>query len=181
MPTHLSQADRQYLEQLAGQDTPPTERQKAIALLGLAQGLTLERVAEEAWIRKEQVESLAVEFDLRGLAGVGLSEKTSVIPSAHEIVEVTIRIAIRIQDVKDGGYWANVPDLPGCVAQAETRESLLSNIKQAIQDWFADAPMKTEQEAVQLTAIQGGVAPLDRCFPVPNEYLPPPSWSDEDE
>jgi len=31
-----------------------------------------------------------------------------------------------------GGYWAEVPALPGCVSQGETREELQANIQEAI-------------------------------------------------
>lgn len=32
-----------------------------------------------------------------------------------------------------GGYWAEVPILPGCVSQGKTREQALQNIKEAIE------------------------------------------------
>lgn len=32
----------------------------------------------------------------------------------------------------EGGYWAEVIDLPGCVSQGETPEELLENIREAI-------------------------------------------------
>ena len=33
---------------------------------------------------------------------------------------------------EDGGYIAEVPSLPGCYSQGETREEALANIKEAI-------------------------------------------------
>lgn len=32
----------------------------------------------------------------------------------------------------DSGYWAEVPALPGCYTQAETKEELLENLREAI-------------------------------------------------
>lgn len=31
------------------------------------------------------------------------------------------------------GYWAEVPAIPGCVSQGETREELLLNVHEAIE------------------------------------------------
>ncbi len=33
---------------------------------------------------------------------------------------------------EEGGFWAEVPALPGCVTQAETLEELVSNLHEAI-------------------------------------------------
>lgn len=34
---------------------------------------------------------------------------------------------------EDGGYWGEVPELPGCASQGETMDELLANIIDAIQ------------------------------------------------
>ena len=34
---------------------------------------------------------------------------------------------------EEGGYWAEVPALPGCYSQGETVEETLSNVKEAIE------------------------------------------------
>ncbi|MGO9598587.1 MAG: hypothetical protein ACLP7Q_11410 [Isosphaeraceae bacterium] len=54
----------------------PSRRQKATALLRLADGLTVEEAAMHAGISKEQVETLAEEFAGSGLAGVGLAGRS---------------------------------------------------------------------------------------------------------
>lgn len=33
---------------------------------------------------------------------------------------------------EDGGFWAEVPDLPGCCSQGDTLEEMIYNIKEAI-------------------------------------------------
>jgi predicted RNase H-like HicB family nuclease len=33
---------------------------------------------------------------------------------------------------EEGGYWVEVPSLPGCFSQGETKEEALENIKEAI-------------------------------------------------
>jgi predicted RNase H-like HicB family nuclease len=37
-----------------------------------------------------------------------------------------------IHTAEEGGYWAEVPALPGCFAQAETLEDLLDEVRGAI-------------------------------------------------
>ena len=38
-----------------------------------------------------------------------------------------------IHKAEEGGYWAEVPALPGCYSQGETVEEALANIKEAIE------------------------------------------------
>ena len=38
-----------------------------------------------------------------------------------------------VHDAEEGGYWVEVPALPGCFSQGETIEQALSNIKEAIE------------------------------------------------
>ncbi len=42
-----------------------------------------------------------------------------------------------IHTAEDGGYWAEVPALPGCVTQGDTKEELESNLREAIEGWLA--------------------------------------------
>ncbi len=48
-----------------------------------------------------------------------------------------------------GGYWVEVPSLPGCFSQGETREEALENIKEAIalhiEDMIAAIGLPEEQ------------------------------------
>ena len=37
-----------------------------------------------------------------------------------------------IHAAEEGGYWVEVPALPGCLSQGETVEETLENIKEAI-------------------------------------------------
>lgn len=42
-----------------------------------------------------------------------------------------------VHKAKEGGYWAEVPALPGCVTQGETLPELRTNIKEAIEGWLS--------------------------------------------
>ena len=42
-----------------------------------------------------------------------------------------------IHKADEGGFWAEVPALPGCVTQGETLPELHVNIKEAIEGWLS--------------------------------------------
>ncbi len=42
------------------------------------------------------------------------------------------KYAIVIHEEPEGGFWAEVPALPGCYSQGETMEELLENVREAI-------------------------------------------------
>ena len=47
-----------------------------------------------------------------------------------------------VHEAEEGGFWAEVPALPGCVTQGETIAELLANLREAIQAWLAsDLPV----------------------------------------
>jgi predicted RNase H-like HicB family nuclease len=43
-----------------------------------------------------------------------------------------MKIKIIVHEAEEGGYWAEVPAIPGCVSQGETLEELDDNIREAI-------------------------------------------------
>lgn len=97
-----------------------------------------------------------------------------------QTLSVPVEIIAEVHEIEGGGYWAEVLRFPGCVAQAETIEALKQNIAQAVEDWLAASPVKTDVEARQLAAIQGRNAIVDESRPQSYRYQPPPSWIDED-
>jgi predicted RNase H-like HicB family nuclease len=96
-------------------------------------------------------------------------------------LSVPLQIVAEIHEIEGGGYWAEVPRFPGCIAHADTIEALKANIVQAVDDWLNGQPVKTEDEAKQLAEIQGASTPSEESYPQPYGYMPPPSWSDEDD
>ena len=50
-----------------------------------------------------------------------------------------MRQVILFRDVEDGGWVAEVPSLPGCVSQGETKQEALANVRDAIDGWVAVA------------------------------------------
>lgn len=41
-----------------------------------------------------------------------------------------------IHPAEEGGFWAEVPALPGCLSQGETKEEIQINIREAIEGWL---------------------------------------------
>ena len=44
-----------------------------------------------------------------------------------------MKIKVVIHEAEEGGYWAEVPAIPGCATQGETHEELLKNLQEAIE------------------------------------------------
>ncbi len=44
-----------------------------------------------------------------------------------------MRLKVVVHDAKEGGYWAEVPAIPGCATEGETFEELLKNLYEAIE------------------------------------------------
>ena len=44
-----------------------------------------------------------------------------------------MKLKVIVHDAAEGGYWAEVPAIPGCATQGETFEELLSNLYDAVE------------------------------------------------
>jgi len=44
-----------------------------------------------------------------------------------------MKIKVVIHEAEEGGYWAEVPAIPGCATQGDTFEELLKNLYEAIE------------------------------------------------
>ncbi|MGQ0674711.1 MAG: type II toxin-antitoxin system HicB family antitoxin [Rhodospirillales bacterium] len=44
-----------------------------------------------------------------------------------------MKLKVVIHKAEEGGFWGEVPALPGCASQGETIEELMANIKEAIE------------------------------------------------
>jgi predicted RNase H-like HicB family nuclease len=49
-----------------------------------------------------------------------------------------MRYTVVLERESDGGYVADVPTLPGCVSQGDSRAEALSNIREAIELYIED-------------------------------------------
>ena len=44
-----------------------------------------------------------------------------------------MKLKVIVHEAEEGGYWAEVPSIPGCATQGETFEELLKNLYQAVE------------------------------------------------
>ena len=47
-----------------------------------------------------------------------------------------LKIKVMIYPAEEGGFWAQVPALPGCITEGDTREELLANLREALQGYL---------------------------------------------
>jgi predicted RNase H-like HicB family nuclease len=67
-----------------------------------------------------------------------------------------MKIKVVIHDAEEGGFWAEVPSIPGCATQGETFEELLQNLYEAIEGCLSvdlDEPKSSDQGRVLEIAI----------------------------
>lgn len=57
-----------------------------------------------------------------------------------------MKLKVVIRQAEEGGFWAEVPAIPGCAAQGDTFEDLLSNIYEAV-----EGCMSIENQEVHLS------------------------------
>ena len=58
-----------------------------------------------------------------------------------------MKLKVVVHPAEEGGFWAEVPALPGCVSQGETLEEVRANIREAIEGWLL-----VEDDATQTTS-----------------------------
>jgi len=44
-----------------------------------------------------------------------------------------MKVKIVVHEAQEGGYWAEVPAIPGCVTQGETIPELIENLYDAVE------------------------------------------------
>ncbi|MGC9504462.1 type II toxin-antitoxin system HicB family antitoxin [Baaleninema sp.] len=47
-----------------------------------------------------------------------------------------MKCQVKIHPAEEGGYWAEVPALSGCITEGETWEEVLENLEDAIRGWL---------------------------------------------
>jgi predicted RNase H-like HicB family nuclease len=48
-----------------------------------------------------------------------------------------MKIKVVVHEAEEGGFWAEVPAIPGCATQGETMDELMRNVHEAIEGCFA--------------------------------------------
>lgn len=48
-----------------------------------------------------------------------------------------MKVKAIIHQAEEGGFWAEVPALPGCVTQGETEAEVTANLREAVELWLS--------------------------------------------
>jgi predicted RNase H-like HicB family nuclease len=48
-----------------------------------------------------------------------------------------MKLTVVIHEAEEGGFWAEIPAIPGCAAQGDSFDELLSNIYEAIEAYLS--------------------------------------------
>jgi len=59
-----------------------------------------------------------------------------------------MKIRAIVHPAEEGGYWAEVPALPGCITEGDTIEEVIINLKDAMVGWLEVA---NSREAIAST------------------------------
>jgi len=65
-----------------------------------------------------------------------------------------MKLKVVIHEAQEGGFWAEVPAIPGCVTQGETVEELIQNIYDAVEGCLSvdlkDIPLGQKDRVMDL-------------------------------
>ncbi len=67
-----------------------------------------------------------------------------------------MKLKVVIHEAEEGGYWAEVPAIPGCATQGDTFEELLKNIYEAVEGCLSveiDVSKNTDKDHVLEIAV----------------------------
>jgi len=53
--------------------------------------------------------------------------------NSRRLHHLSMKIHAIVHKAEEGGFWAEVPSIPGCATQGETMEELRSNLREAIE------------------------------------------------
>ncbi len=65
-----------------------------------------------------------------------------------------MKLKVVIREAEEGGFWAEVPAIPGCAAQGDTFEDLLSNIYEAVEGCMSienqEVPLSDKDRLIEI-------------------------------
>ncbi|MFQ5706934.1 MAG: type II toxin-antitoxin system HicB family antitoxin [bacterium] len=66
-----------------------------------------------------------------------------------------MKLKVIVHKTEEGGYWAEIPAIPGCATQGETFEQLMSNIYEAVEACLSvdvqDVEISDKDEVLEIT------------------------------
>jgi predicted RNase H-like HicB family nuclease len=67
-----------------------------------------------------------------------------------------MKVKVIVHEAQEGGYWAEVPAIPGCATQGDSFEELLQNLYEAVEGCLSvdiKKPKKMSKDKVLEIAI----------------------------
>ncbi len=65
-----------------------------------------------------------------------------------------MKLKVVVHEAEEGGYWAEVPSIPGCATQGDSFEELLSNICEAVEGCLSvdiqDVPVSETDRVIEI-------------------------------
>ena len=58
-----------------------------------------------------------------------------------------------LHEAEEGGFWAEVPALPGCVTQGETVEEVETNLREAVEGWLLAAEPDAQTPSMRVLEV----------------------------
>jgi predicted RNase H-like HicB family nuclease len=69
-----------------------------------------------------------------------------------------IPLEVVIHRAEEGGYWAEVPALPGCMTEGETLQELFANVREAVEGWLGASRDRARRAAPADAPAEAGPA-----------------------
>ncbi len=67
-----------------------------------------------------------------------------------------MKLKVIVHEAEEGGFWAEVPAIPGCATEGETFEDLLKNLYEAVEGCLAvqiETPAVTGRDRIIEIAV----------------------------
>lgn len=64
-----------------------------------------------------------------------------------------MKLHVIIEQDEAGYFVAEVPALPGCLSQGQTRDEALTNVKEAVEGWLETMEAKSNMDATRTVEV----------------------------
>ena len=64
-----------------------------------------------------------------------------------------MKVKVIIHEAEEGGYWAEIPALPGCITEDDTWDELIANIREAVEGCLEVIAERNIENLATLTEV----------------------------
>ncbi len=65
-----------------------------------------------------------------------------------------MKLKVLVHPADEGGFWAEVPALPGCVSEGDSFEEVIANLREAAEGWIeVSADRRTVDSETQVVEV----------------------------